>query len=119
MTRVFIADGNTAARSALTLFLQHLHMEVVGEANDWENTFATVPTSTATMLVVDWDVLPTPAQPALASLRDLCPAMIIVLMSHLNAREQAARAVGADIFISKSETPDRIAAHLRTAGTRL
>jgi DNA-binding NarL/FixJ family response regulator len=118
MTLVFIADSNAAARSALRLFIQHLHMEVVGEAADWETTFAAVPTTTATTLVVDGEVLPSPAHSALAALRALCPKLIIVLMSHRTAREQAAYGVGADIFTSKSDTPDRIAEHLQTAGSR-
>jgi hypothetical protein len=37
-----------------------------------------------------------------------------VLISHLDARQQAALSVGADAFISKSEMPDRVAERLRT-----
>jgi hypothetical protein len=32
----------------------------------------------------------------------------------LDARQQAALSIGADAFISKGETPERVAEHLRT-----
>jgi DNA-binding NarL/FixJ family response regulator len=53
---------------------------------------------------------------ALAELRLACPsALVIVLISHLDARQQAALSAGADAFISKSEMPDRVAERLRAA----
>jgi DNA-binding NarL/FixJ family response regulator len=49
-------------------------------------------------------------------LRAACPAaVVIVLISHLDARKQAALSAGADAFISKGETPDRVAVRLRAA----
>jgi DNA-binding NarL/FixJ family response regulator len=69
------------------------------------------------MLLVDWELLPiiTPSV-ALNGLRKACPsALVIVLISHQDARKQAALALGADLFISKGETPERVAEHLRTA----
>jgi DNA-binding NarL/FixJ family response regulator len=39
--------------------------------------------------------------------------LVIVLISHLDARQQAALSAGADAFISKGETPERVAEHLR------
>ena len=42
-----------------------------------------------------------------------CPAaLIIVLISHMDARQQAAISAGADAFISKGETPERVAERL-------
>jgi DNA-binding NarL/FixJ family response regulator len=68
------------------------------------------------MLVVDWGLLPTAPSVALEELRKACPAaLMIVLLSHLNARQQAALSTGADAFISKSETPELVAERLRTA----
>ena len=53
---------------------------------------------------------------ALDGLRKACPStLVVVLISHLDARKQAALSVGADIFISKGESPERVAEHLRIA----
>jgi DNA-binding NarL/FixJ family response regulator len=114
MKRVYLADAQTDERSALRLMLLHLNLRVVGEAADW-------PTA-------DWDLVAKGSGTAhssssdgtsghaLAELRLVCPtAVVIVLISHLDARQQAALSAGADAFISKSEMPDRVAERLRAA----
>ena len=122
MTRVYVADALTEERSALRLMLLDLHMEVVGEAADWATALAQAPVSRTDMLLIDWDLLPR-ARPnaALDELRKACPAaLVIILISHLDARQQAALSAGADAFISKGETPERVAERLRAvaAGVR-
>lgn len=115
MTRVFVADAKPEERSALRLLILDLKMEMAGEAADWATTLALVPISRADMFLVDWDLLPRKPDAALLELRKACPAaLVIVLISHLDARQQAALSAGADAFISKGETPERVARHLRT-----
>jgi DNA-binding NarL/FixJ family response regulator len=114
MTRVYIADAKTEERSALRLVLLDLKMEVVGEAADWATTLAQAPIIRIDMLLIEWDLLPTSPTSALDELRRACPAaLVIVLISHLDARQQAALSAGADAFISKGETPERVAERLR------
>ena len=115
MTRVYVADAKPEERSARRLLLLDLNMEVVGEAADWFTTLVQVPISRIDMLLVDWDLLPNNApNVALDGLRKACPsALVVVLISHLEARTQAALSAGADAFISKGETPERVAEHLR------
>jgi DNA-binding NarL/FixJ family response regulator len=115
MTRVYVADALPEERSALRLVLLDLDMEVVGEAADWATTLAQAPISRTDMLLIDWGLLPasTPSA-ALDELRRACPAaLVIILISHLDARQQAALSAGADAFISKGETPERVAERLR------
>jgi DNA-binding NarL/FixJ family response regulator len=89
-------------------------MEVAGEAADWATTLVQAPINRTDMLLIDWDLLPQAPGAALDELRKACPAaLVIILISHLDARHQAALSVGADAFISKGETPDRVAEHLR------
>jgi DNA-binding NarL/FixJ family response regulator len=96
--------------------LLDLRMEVVGEAADWPSTLAQAPGSRTDMLLVDWDLLPSAPSAALEDLRRACPAaLVIVLISHLDARQQAALSAGADAFISKGETPERVAERLQSA----
>ena len=117
MTRVYIADAQLEERSALRLVLLDLAMQVVGEAADWPTTLAQAPSSGLDMLLVDWDLLPDDlGGQSLAELRLACPdAIVVVLISHLDARHQAALSAGADAFISKGETPERVAERLRAA----
>jgi DNA-binding NarL/FixJ family response regulator len=114
MTRVYLADAQSEERSALRLLLQDLKLEVVGEAADWITTLVQAPISRTDILLVDWDLLPNSPTAALEELRKACPAaLVIVLISHLDARHQAALSAGADAFISKGETPERVADRLR------
>jgi DNA-binding NarL/FixJ family response regulator len=116
MTRVYLADAKPEERSALRLLLLDLKMEVVGEAADWSTALAQAPISRTDMLLIDWDMLPrlTPHSD-LDKLRKACPAaLVIVLISHLDARQQAALSSGADAFISKGELPERVAERLRS-----
>jgi len=113
MTRVFIADAKPEERSALRLVLLDLKMKVVGEAADWAGTLAQAPVRRTDMLLIDWDMLPSSPTAALGELRLACPAaLVIILISHLDARHQAALSAGADAFISKGETPERVAERL-------
>ena len=115
MTRVYVADAKPEERSALRLVLLDLRMDVVGKAADWATTLAQAPISRTDMLLIEWELLPNPPTSALDELRRACPAaLVIVLISHLDARQQAALSAGADAFISKGETPERVAERLRT-----
>lgn len=120
MTRVYIADAKTKERSALRLMLQDLKMDIAGEAADWATTLASVPVSRTDMLLIDWDMLPNSPSEALNILRKTCPsALIIILISHLDARQQAALSAGADAFISKGESPERVAERLRSVAASI
>jgi DNA-binding NarL/FixJ family response regulator len=116
MIRVYVADSLPEERSALRLLLLDLNMEVVGEASDWPTTFNLAPVSKLNMLLIDWNLLPLNPKAALAVLRDACPnPVVVVLISYLSVRLQAALSSGADAFISKNETPERVAKRLQTA----
>ena len=91
-------------------------MNVIGEGADWPTTIAQAPGLDIDILLVDWDLLPEDPTNAIKALRNACPAaLLIVLISHLDARQQAALSAGADTFISKGETPQRMAERLKSA----
>jgi len=120
MTRVYLADAVVFERIALRLLLLDLQMTIVGEAANWATLFAEVPLIPLDMLVIDWNLLPSGSTTALAELRRACPkAIVIVLISHLDARQQAERSAGVDAFISKGELPDRVAERLRAAAANI
>jgi len=115
MTRVYLVDALPQERAALRRLLTDLQLDVVGEAADWPTTLVQAPASRAEMLVVDWDLLPAEPSNAVEKLRQACQeVLVIVLISHMDVRQQAATSTGADAFISKSEMPERVANRLRT-----
>ena len=83
----------------------------------WFTTLAKAPTTGLDMLLVDWDLLPIDlGVQSLAELRLACPnAILVILISHLDARHQAALSAGVDAFINKGETPEHVAERLRAA----
>lgn len=116
MKRVYLADSQYDERRAFRLIFQDLKMKVVGDAADWPTALAQAPATRPDILMVDWELVAAKPGADLAELRKACPvAVVIVLISHLSAREQAALSTGADAFISKSETSDRVAERLRDA----
>ena len=120
MIRVYLADAIREERLALRLLLLDLKMEIAGEADNWSTTLAKVPLCRTDMLVTDWELLPSPPSAALDDLRKACPkTLVIILISHLEPRQQAALSVGADVFISKGEMPERVAEHLRAAAAKI
>jgi len=122
MTRVLLAIPQLDVSAALRLLLLDLDMTVVGEATDWATTLALAPASRPDMLLVDWEMIPLNSGNTLSQLRAVCPAaVVIVLISQMDARQQAALSAGADAFISKGEMPNRVADRLRAAadGIRL
>ena len=120
MTRAFVSDSKLEERNALRVLLLDLKMEVVGEAADWVTTLTQAPLSRTDMLLIDWDLLPNSPTAALDEIRRACPAaLVIVLISHLDARQQAALSAGADAFISKGETPERVTERLRAVAASI
>ncbi len=93
-------------------------MEVAGEAAEWPTTLVQASNSRTDMLLVDWDLLPEASTAALEQLRKVCPAWrcVIVLISHLEARQQAALSAGRRMRLSvKVKCLKRVAEHLRNA----
>jgi len=116
MPRVYLADAHTEERSALRLMLLDLKMQVIGEASDWVTTLTEAPATQLDILLVDFGLLPAESGTALAALRLACSnAIVIILISHLDARQQAALSAGADAFISKGEMPECVAERLLSA----
>jgi DNA-binding NarL/FixJ family response regulator len=116
MIRVLLATPQPDVRAALRLLLLDLSMDVVGEAADWPVALDLAPETRPDMLLVDWELVTLDSGNTLTQLREACPAaVVIVLISQLDARQQAALSSGADAFISKGEMPDRVADRLRAA----
>lgn len=120
MIRVFLADARLEERSAIRRLLTDMKLDVVGEAGNWSSTLIEAPVCRANMLVVDWDLLPNVPDEAIGLLRKACPvSLVVVLLSRLDVRQQAALSAGADAFISKSEMPERVAERLRDAAASI
>jgi len=116
MTSAFITVANPVERYPLQMLLRNLKIKVIGEADDWSTTVAQVPVCLASILLVEWELIPAVQSVAIAKLRQACPdPLVVILFSNLEARQQSASAAGADVFISKTESAEVIAQGLMSA----
>jgi DNA-binding NarL/FixJ family response regulator len=114
MTDVFIATLNLHERAAFRLMVEDLEMNVVGEADSWHAALSSAATIKPDVILVDWDLV-VASGGSLAQLRSACPPQTtLILVSSLSARQQATISSGADLFICRDDTPDRVAQSLRS-----
>jgi hypothetical protein len=91
MISAYIADALSEERSALRLVLMDRNIEVVGEAAGWTTASAHAPMSCTDMLLVEGIYSPTRLMQLQQKSEMFCPAaLVITLISHLDARQQAA-----------------------------
>lgn len=118
--RVLLADDQADLRSALRLLLeQEPGVESVGEVADVDALLSQVMRFQPDLLLLDWE-LPglKPAEAArrlLATLHVQQPFLQVIVLSGRPESNRSALAAGADLFVSKTEPPDRLLAALRDA----
>ena len=116
MKRVYLADAQIDERLAFRILLQNLKMQVVGEAANWSSVLAQAPATRPDMILVEWGLFTAGSGADLLELRRACPAeVVIVLIGHPVFHEQATLSAGADAFICRGETADRVVERLRIA----
>jgi DNA-binding NarL/FixJ family response regulator len=109
--RILLADDQKKVRFALRVLLQQQPgFEVVGEAVDSVDLLAQVGASPPDLVLVDWELPGQTGKQLLPALRNVCPGVAIVVLSpRLEARQTALNA-GANAFICKCDSPERLLA---------
>jgi DNA-binding NarL/FixJ family response regulator len=114
--RILLADHESNVRYGLRVLLEERpEFELVGEAADAEDLLAQIEAACPDVVLLSWG-LPGPAG------ADLLPALwsacddlyVIVLSGRLEAR-QAILDAGANAFVSKVESPERLLAAITSA----
>ena len=111
--RVLLADDQASVRSALRLLLeQDSDVHTVAEVADANDLLEQIGRSCPDLVLLDWELPGSKKLELLPSLRTKCPQLfVIVLSSHPEVR-QVALSAGADAFVSKGDTPERLLAML-------
>lgn len=119
LMRVFLADDEAPVRHALSLLLQiatELGAEVCGESGDAVGLVAQLYRIQPDLLLIDCELPGFRMADHLIGLRATCPNMkIVILSSRPETREAAVRA-GADAFVSKADSPDKLIKVLQSIG---
>lgn len=107
--RVIIADDQPKVRFALRVLLENVpDVEIVGEADNGYDFFASVRNVSPTVIIMDWMLPGLTGKGSIVSLREICPNVYIIALSGRPELGQEALANGADTFISKIDPPDRL-----------
>ncbi len=109
MKKILLADDNKELCSALCLMLEtRLGYETITEARDMEHVLAQVEDSPPCCIILDWELPGRPTRERVTVLRALVPALRVIVISARPESKTEAIAEGADAFISKTESPDKI-----------
>lgn len=112
--RILVADDQREVRSALRLLLeQEVGKCVVGEASDPDRLILEVGSCCPDVLLLDWELTDLQVPETLASLRSLCPQLLVIALSGRPEVRPKALAAGADAFVSKGDPPEYLLATLR------
>jgi DNA-binding NarL/FixJ family response regulator len=114
--RILLADDQPKVRLGLRLLLeQEQGLTVVAEAADSRSLLAQVEESRPDLVLLDWSLQDSAAAEQLATLRQACPQVAVIVLSAQPGVEVAALATGADAFVSKADPPEKLLAAIRAA----
>ncbi len=115
--RILIADGQDRVRFALRVLLaQQPGLQVAGEASYGAGLLAQACAAGADLVLVDWELPGLAEAGGLPALRRACSTLQVVVLSSRPGVRQAARAAGADAFVSKGDPPERLLTVVRRCG---
>lgn len=107
--RVLIADNLPTVRHALRLLLEQIErVHIVGEAGNIHGLLAQVETSAPDLVLLGSNLPGLTMADVLPALRQARPEVRIIVLSIHPEASSAALAAGADTFLSKTETPERL-----------
>ncbi len=107
--KIGIADPQARVRFSLRILLeQQPGWTVNGEAADCQDLFNLLSADTSDLLLIDWDLPGLPMGHMLRLLREQQPGIQIFMMSGRQELRQAALKVGADAFVCKTESAEKL-----------
>jgi DNA-binding NarL/FixJ family response regulator len=108
---VLLADGESNVRYGLRVLLEERSdIEVVGEAAEAGDLLAQLETACPDLVLLSWGLPGLAGADLLPALRDACDDLYVIVLSGRPEERQAILDAGADAFISKMESPERLLA---------
>jgi DNA-binding NarL/FixJ family response regulator len=115
--RVLLADDEPKVREALRLILEQMkEVEVVGDVADAASLAERLRESQPDLLLLDWELPGLNHRLDFLRLRQQNSLLKVIVLSGRCQAPQSVLASGADAFISKCESPDRLFAALKAVG---
>ena len=111
---IILADDQPKVRSALRFLLEQVSdWQVAAEVETADELFSQIEATRPDIILLDWELPGINGKKDIARLKACCgQVQIVALSSHLDASKDALKA-GVDVFVSKTDPPDRILIELR------
>jgi DNA-binding NarL/FixJ family response regulator len=111
--RVLLADRKAKIRRAVKLLVeQDFGMTVVGEIAIVEGLRTEIREARPDLLLLEWELLGRNPSTALRTIKAEFPRLVVLAISGRPEARGAALEAGADLFVSKVDSPQRLAAAL-------
>src|SRR5262245_66654375 len=117
--RVFIADNSARARDGLRALLATWpEVKVVGEAVNGQEAVRQVAECRPDVVLMDLQMPVLDGVQATRLIKQQWPTTVVIILTMYAAEQTAALAAGADAFVVKGSTPDRLRSALGAGVTR-
>ena len=114
--RILLADGEYNIRYGLRVLLEERSgFEVVGEAADVRELLAQVRAGCPDLVLLSWELPGLAGTDPLPILRSACDQVCVIVLSGRPEARRASLEAGADAFVSKVESPERLLAAIEAA----
>jgi len=112
--KIILADDQAKVRSALRFLLEQVSdWHVVAEVETIEALLSRIESAHPDIILLDWELPGIQGEKSIAMLKQRCSDIkIVALSSQVDARKDAVEAE-VDVFVSKTDPPDRILIELR------
>lgn len=112
--QVIIADNNPESRQALVHLLEmHPGINVLGEAEDANLLLSLVREHSVDVVIADYNLPGIPLIELIYAARFMRPSIRFIVISDDVVNARLALSAGADIFVSRNESHDRLLATLQ------
>ena len=117
--KVLVVDRRADLRSALILLLKEvIGLEAIAEASSIAEIKEALRSNNSDLILIDWGILGKKGKKILASIRSYNPGVKIVAIDGNEEKKQDAMVAGADEFVTKGYSPDRLIAILNQICTK-
>jgi len=107
--RIFLADNQSRVRYGLRVLLEQQEgWKVVGEAWEAHDLLDQVKRVCPDMVLLDWGLPDIGEMDLIPALREICPELYVIVFSGRLEVRGAALKSGCDIFVSKTDPPERL-----------
>ncbi len=107
--RVLLAEGRSDVRSALRLLLeQESNVTIDSEVTKVDDLLKQLKKRCADLVLLDWELPGLKPENLLSSIREGCPELKVIAISGRPESRKNALGAGADMFVSKTDAPERL-----------